>query len=198
MKKITLLLALSAIIFNSSKGFAQAAQQGNIVFNPFYGSPSIGTMLLKSVFSEAGGSEADFSYLGPVGLNIEYFISDNISVGLEGSYTNISLESNVDGIQDKLLLQTTRVYPKFNFHFKTSEKVDPYFSIGGGFKQSNIKYTTNDPESEADQESFTPLIPFAFRTALGLRYYVNEHIGFSGEFGFGGGSLFAGGLVIKL
>jgi hypothetical protein len=197
MKKITLLLALSAIIFNSSKGFAQAAQQGNIIVNPFYASPSIGTLLLKSLFSE-GGSETDFSYVGPVGLSFEYFLSDNISIGLEGSYTNISLESNFDGIQEKLLLQTTRVYPKFNFHFKTSEKVDPYFSIGGGFKQSNIKYTTNDPNSEDDQESFTPLIPFAFRTALGLRYYVNEHIGFSGEFGLGGGSLFAGGLVFKL
>jgi outer membrane protein W len=197
MKKITFLLAITTLIFSSNKGFAQAAQQGNIVVNPFYGSPSIGTLLLKSIFAE-GGSEADFSYVGPVGLNFEYFISDNISVGLEGSYTNISLESNVDGIQDKLLLQTTRIYPKFNFHFKTSDKVDPYFSLGGGFKRSNIKYTTNDPNSENDQESFTPLIPFSFRTALGLRYYVNDHIGFSGEFGFGGGSLFAGGLVFKL
>lgn len=197
MKKITFLVALSAIILTSNKGFAQAAQEGKIVVNTFYSSPSIGTLLLKSIFNTEG-SETKFNYLGPLGLSFEYFISDKISVGLEGSYTNISIKSTGEGFEDKLLLQTTRIYPKFNFHFKTSEKVDPYFSIGGGFKRSNIKYTTTDPDSENDQESFTPLIPFAFRTALGLRYYLNDNIGLSGEFGLGGGSLFAGGLVFKL
>jgi outer membrane protein W len=194
MKKITFLVALSAIILNSSKSFAQAAQQGNITVNAMYGSPSIPTLIIRGLFSE--GLER-FNYLGPAGLSFEYFLSDNVSIALEGTYSTLIMEAK-DEYTYNLSSQRIRIYPKINFHFKTSDKVDPYFSIGGGFKNSNIKYSSTDPNDVNTQDTFKGFIPFSFRTAIGTRYYFNDNIGLSGEFGFGGGALFMGGIIFKL
>lgn len=136
--------ALTALIASNTIVVAQdAASQGNITVNLIYGSPSLSTLFFKGLFEGVD----KFSYLGPAGLAFEYFLSDNISVGLEGTYSSLSIEYSDDLDSYKLQSQRIRVYPKINFHFKTSEKVDPYFTIGGGYKSpTNVRTTNNNNE----------------------------------------------------
>ncbi len=185
---------LTTFISTQSQIIAQdAASQGKITVNLIYGSPSLSTLFAKGLFEGVDR----FNYFGPAGLSFGYFLSDKISVGLEGTYSTLIMESK-DEYTYRLQTQRFRVYPKLNFHFKTSEKVDPYFSIGAGFKNSNIKYTSTDPADENTSDNYKGVIPFAFRLALGTRYYFTDNIGLSGEFGIGGGALFMGGIIFKL
>ena len=115
---------LTTFISTQSQIIAQdAASQGKITVNLIYGSPSLSTLFAKGLFEGVDR----FNYFGPAGLSFGYFLSDKISVGLEGTYSTLIMESK-DEYTYRLQTQRFRVYPKLNFHFKTSEKVDPYFS----------------------------------------------------------------------
>lgn len=204
-KKISIFNLFAVLLFltGTFTSKAQALEEGNISINTYYGSPSIGTMLMKSIFTSDSDidQDLDFINIGPVGVQAEYMVTENIGIGIEGSYSNILIKYTE--IYDyNFSLTRIRVMPRFSYHFSSSDWFDTYLSLGMGYKHSILKFTTNDPLETDEQEDFEETamggIPLALRIGWGARFYITENLGISTELGFGGGYLLSGGLVYKL
>jgi hypothetical protein len=200
LKKIffgaTLMLAGAFSMQAQTDDIVRTKGEGDFYINPFYGSSSIPTMLMKGAFSDV----ENFTVIGPAGINIEYMFSDIIALGVEVSYSLVSMDYTDD--QDfaaNIKLQNIRVYPRLTFHINEleTEKVIPYAVIGTGFKSTRREFSTDNSIEEVP-DVFEASLPFALRLAMGSRFYLTDNFGFSLELGIGGGSLLNTGLVFKM
>ncbi len=142
-----------------------------------------------------------------MGGRFEYLVTDKIGVGLDGNYTNtyvswketdyISGSSTTTALYSyKVSVPRYRIMPRFNFHFiKESEKFDGYFAVAAGYGGWSAKFETDDPNYQF--ASIKSLVPIAFRTAVGMRFFFIDNLGAKLEFGLGGGPLIAVGLSGK-
>lgn len=70
---------------------------------------------------------------------------------------------------------------RLNFHFSTTETIDPYFGIGAGYKQATWKFAYTDPNYTG--ENIPGFTSFGFETTIGLRYYLMPGFGMYAELG---------------
>ncbi|MFT6746170.1 MAG: hypothetical protein ACJAZ2_000508 [Glaciecola sp.] len=190
--KLSVLALTIALSLNVN---AQSINKGDITFDVFYGSPSIGTLIFKSLATASG--EVDFNTFGPIGIKFEYMISDKVGLGVEGSYSTLSMKAVENGYTSEFTLNRIRIMPRFSYHMGSSDNFDSYFSLGMGYRNSTYEFSSTDVTATVD-ESITGGIPMAMRIAWGARYYFTPNIGLSTELGLGGGHLISGGLVIKI
>ena len=83
---------------------------------------------------------------------------------------------------------------RINFHFGTTEKLDPYFGVGAGYRQATWEFKTNDPNNLEDVKA-PGFSPFGFETTIGLRYYFTPAFGLYTELGFAKSAIQAGFVV---
>ena len=207
MKKTALLLVafMGLFAFNSISINAQAVQQGNFIFNVYYGGPNLTASILETTFVNAGaGDEVDrINSLGPIGGSVSYMIADKISLGVDANYTDVSISftsQSVDTAGNSILFntkagfRTIRVFPRFDYHFSNSDQFDGYFGVGAGFRNRTYYTESDDPDYDASSEGINPI---AFRLAVGGTYYLMENFGINLELGLGGGGLLRGGLALQ-
>jgi outer membrane protein W len=225
MKKLILSIAACAMIapaiagngnlFSTTQpagdeGGGDAFGEGKIVISAGYGFPNLGKSLLK-----AYQNEADYSVggIGPLHGKFEYGLSDKIGIGVSFNYVSFSASwkhtetnntydanGNVTGTttatySDKIAVNTMSALLRLNVHFATTDKLDPYWGIGAGYRTRNYKYETNDPTNNSDI-TLKGAIPFGFETTFGVRYFFTDNIGAYAELGIGK-SLLQGGLAVK-
>ena len=191
-------------IFSNVK--AQVVEQGNIMVDVFYGFPNLWSKALKTAYDQTGSDVVmKSSAVGPFGCKIEYMMSDKIGLGLIVNYANSTVkwsENTVDLNNSPITynydisLPRFRIMPAFNLHFYPTDKLDPYWVIAAGYGSFNAKIKTNDPNFE--ETDIKGLIPIAFRTGIGTRYFFTDNIGANFEIGFSGGPLLQLGLSCKL
>lgn len=202
MKKLTVII----LIFCSLSIFSQGVKKGNFIIDGYYGFPNLFTAILKTTYQNTGTTvepQYDFKIggLGPVGGRFEYLVSDKMGIGLDGNYTNTyaSWRGDAGGgttYNYKVSFPRFRIMPRFNFHFvKNAEKIDGYFAVAAGYGSWSAKFETNDPDYEFAK--INSLIPIAFRTAVGMRFFFIDNLGINMEIGLGGGPILAGGLSAK-
>ena len=207
MKKTVLFVVLMGLFaFNNSSITAQAVQQGNFIFNIYYGGPNFSASFLQTTFVNAGaGDELDrINSLGPVGGSVSYMISEKISLGVDANYTDVSVSytsqssdtlGNSTFYNTKSGFTTIRVFPRFDYHFSNSDQFDGYFGVGAGFRNRTYYFETDDPYY--DSGNLEGINPIAFRLAVGGTYYLMENFGINLEIGLGGGGLLRGGLALQ-
>ena len=201
----------AALLFTTLTGMAQTqgmkplttgkvVKQGTILVDGYYGLPFLVGSLLKSVNTSAGGSTVtglSVQNLNHIGGRFEYMLSEKFGIGLEYTYARATakyIDSYPNGsggvssgsFTDAFVKQ--RALLRMAFHFGESDKLDPYFCFGGGYK--NLKYTSDNlnytqAEIKALSAGFNP-IPVAIRVGGGVRYFFTENIGVNAEIGFGG------------
>ena len=166
-------------------------KEGTILVDAFYGWPNFNALLLRSVI---GNTNLKFRNTNHIGLKAEYMISDNISLGGEFSYADaaIQYQTSTSGRFAEAGITKYRIVGRFNYHFKTTKDLDPYFSVGTGYKKT-VYYDTGNSNY---RESFN-LFPVSFKLAIGLRYFFNDLVGMHTEIGIGGPLIHAG-LCVKL
>ena len=178
----TLFAALIAIAFMNTTSFAQkgsgnCVSQGTVIIDPFYGYPYFNGAVLKGLSDNPGKIK---SYCE--GGSAEYLVSDKIGLGMEFTYANATTT-----YQDTSLLYYTaglrkiRAVGRLNFHFATTSSIDPYFTIGAGYKQTTL--TDSDPHAP---NITINLVPVAFRVGVGIHYYFTDFLGINAEVGLGG------------
>lgn len=144
------------------------------------------------------GVEIDVRTLGPIGLKLEYLLSEKVGAGVLFYYANSGAEwISTDNYTWEGDITRIRFMGMLNFHFATTDQLDPYFLVGAGYANTTAKLKTNDPSEEAEQSAGITIIPVAFRTAIGARYFFTENIGANMEFGLGSGSYVQAGLSFK-
>lgn len=202
MRKILFIVfaVLAVNLCNSNFANSQCIEKGNVIVDASYGFPNLFSAVLKSSYKNSGVVQTDFKIgtMGPIGIQGEYLLSDKIGLGLCITYANSSVKYNelvnTTTYNYKISVPRVRVLPTFNFHFATSENLDPYFIIGIGYSSWKLKYESNDPNFTGG--SLSSSVPVAWRSAVGLRYFFTDNIGAHLEFGIGG-ALVLGGVSFK-
>jgi hypothetical protein len=157
---------------------------------------------ISNLFGGLGGlvnAKAN-SKVGPIYLNYEYFIKDNIGLGLGVSYAKSrntysspflsSQSANIDLAGTSILLSSI-------YHFYTTNKLDPYTKVSIGATIWKNKSTLSD--GTPIDIGFTPPTPIAYQALLGLRYFVSPKIAPVGELSYSNLKFSASlGMALKL
>ena len=157
-----------------SKSSDMAFSEGKVIVGVGYGIVSFGNVF-KSLLSDYVDVSA--KNFGPLFVKLEYGISDKVSMGLNINYTKYSASfKTTDPYTGTASYSSPSVIFRSNFHFSTSEKLDPYWGIGVGYRRYNIKYADNDPNTD---DSDVVKIPFGFTfdAGIGLRYFFTPNLG---------------------
>jgi opacity protein-like surface antigen len=200
-KKLLLSFVLLTTMLFSSRMVAQsddAFAKGKVIISVGYGYPNFTKSLFKTYDGYAGYSA---SGMGPLTGKVEYALSDKIGLGVCVNYVQYKVQWNSD------IIGGTSTYKagwkgtsfsallRMNLHFATSEKLDPYWGIGVGYRANNYTYFNEDPTASSAL-SLKGAIPVGFETTLGMRYFFTKNIGAYVELGIAK-ALAQGGLTIK-
>lgn len=217
MKKVFTFLVAMATMTTGAFSFAQANATGNIIIDPYYGFPNVGSSLSKSFQQDNNTSGLKVNGIGPLGFRAEYMVADNVGVGLDVIYNSYSFNYNYatqDSVYDgntntwssqtvetdrEFKMQRLRVQARFNFHFNVNNPdLDAYFGVGAGTNNRFRSLTENGKKitDDVSLNNFT-LFPFSLRVCTGMRYYFTENIGVNAEIGLGG-PLISAGLSLRL
>lgn len=193
MKKI-LLVACAAIISLSS--FSQAWEKGDVAIDLYYGYFGGGAL----VGTYALNTNGEKSVLGPVGLRAQYMVATKFGIGIDASYQ--SAKATWSGWDEDYINQdyaASYTVTKIKFMVRTSwefvntDKFTMNWANSVGYKSTSRLLDANE---SAVVGGGTPL---AFRTALGMRFFLTENINIHADIlGIGGGGIVLAGLSFKL
>lgn len=184
---------------NRTDGGEQSFGNGKIALSLGYGAASGGFLkvLLKTYEDEAG---YNFTSFGPIHFRGELGISDNVGLvcsinhnSWKASWTHLDSSISSPVYYDEVKRSVISVLARLNFHFGVSERVDPYFGVGAGYRAVDFSYTSTDPTYDW---SFSNPFHLGFETTVGVRYYLTDGIGLYGEIGLAQ-ALLQGGLVVS-
>ncbi len=223
-KNKTLILVIFTIsILFATKSYSQdtndnssgnCVEKGNFIVDAYYGYPYVMGTYVKSVFTtNNNGNNSSVESVrnwNHIGGKFEYMLNDEIGIGLEYTYAAV----DINYYEDKSVLQNNqyvtktfhykatlykqRALARINFHFATSEKFDPYATIGFGYKTSLLKSNNPDDQQTVNDfnTTFSNLFPISFRFGIGARYFFTKNFGINMEAGIGGPSI-QGGVSVK-
>ena len=193
----TILFAFLASALMSTNSFAQnkggssgnCVKQGDVIIDGFYGYPYLVGAVLKAAVNSTPQTSLTVHNFGTVGGKLEYMISDKVGIGAEFTYSNANAkyQDSINAPTYTAGVKKIRVLGRFNFHFATTSSIDPYFTIGMGYK--NTSYYDNQP---GYAYTWPNLIPVAVRIGVGLHYYFTDFLGLNAELGIGGPMMQAG------
>lgn len=196
---MTLIACLS--LSNPSK--AQSYEVERSVISAGYGVGNFTKAIFNILNSE---SNINFKYKqsGPFFLKYEYGITEKIGLGLNFAYlgANVSYEDPshqvTPGVNyyQEVKFRTMSFLPRLNVHFGTSEKVDPYFGVGFGYRSSSFSFKDNDPDYDADY-TLNNVGSLGLDLTIGARFYFTPSLGAYIEGGVAKG-LIQFGLCAKL
>lgn len=214
MKKTLLIIAVTVIgLITNLKAQDNCIEKGKFIVDAFYGYPYVAGARVKSTYNSTTNNTNVVSVrnLNHIGGKFEYMINEKIGLGIEYTYAAVTAEyteqyTKVNSIGQsvtttdnyKVTLYKQRILGRMNFHFATTKQLDPYATVGFGYKVSLLKSTDpNDAETISTfNKSFANLLPIAIRFGVGLRYFITPNFGLNVEAGIGGPSV-QGGVTVK-
>lgn len=168
---------------------------------------------------ESGFEEIYFKGINPVSLGVDYFISNNISLGLTWIYSAIDLtykhtsqvfDFNSQMYIDKInkiefFMKRNRLIITGEYHFKNRiKKFDPFIGLSIGANIMQIKVLEDKKTFIGDYnllsyqlDAFFNEFPVCFRHYFGIAYYMTNRLAIQVQLAMGG-SPFSVGLVLKL
>jgi opacity protein-like surface antigen len=149
--------------------------------------------------------DVGYSGLGPLYFKYEYAVTDKIGMGVNFAYaenewsyrySTTDENGNTTFYDETTKRDTYSILARMNFHFGNSERFDPYFGFGVGYRDANWRMSSTGPDGGSGVV-LKSLMPFGMEFTLGGRYYFAKNIGLYAEVG-AAKSVFQGGLVVKL
>ena len=197
MKKIVLIFLLTSVYTTSifAQNTAKCFDENSSTVSIGYGfiSPYKNNFKLPSIFSAFTDLKTKFSATGPIGLTYEWGVAKHISVGVQVNYSKvkntITQKDGIDVNKDLIVkqdLEQVFALLRANYHFATTDKLDPYVGFGVGYGSYKLENSSNDPEAKAsDFDILAVKKPNSLKIAgqLGVKYYINPKFGFFGEVG---------------
>ena len=204
MKTFNKILTLGLVVLFSNSLSAQ------ITVTPYYGLPntlSAGVVLNGNYLSEVYSTPTDISYsnLGPLGLWASYQTESKIGIGLDLNFSRSSADFQYISWNDTISgdvynmnasRNIFRAMLRFDAHFGDNDVVDPFMSLGIGYRTTGNSYTSDRPNYI--EEPTETLIPISFRLAAGANIYVVENVGILLEAGLFGGGLLRVGATYRM
>ena len=176
-----------------SEGGGNSFAQGKIVISAGYGGPNLGKAVVNAIISDSA-TNVKATGMGPIHFKVEYGLSDGVGFGLSVNYMSFGVKFTELPYDYTFSRSSLSLLARINFHFGTTEQLDPYFGVGAGYRQATWKFESTDPTYTG--ESIAGFSPFGFETTIGLRYYFTEGFGIYTEMGIAK-SIIQGGLVVS-
>ena len=194
MRKETLKIVMSLMFVGSllfTNSLHAQVEKGTILIEPYYGFLPSGKTILRAL--NQSGTSTTVTSLGPVGLRFNYMINEKVGMGFDGNYQTMGIEYNDGTYNYAISRDVIRFMLNSHFLLVNESSFHMYGNVGVGYRKPTWKYTTDDPNYAG--ESFSGLIPVAFKLGLGFRYMFIENLGVHAEANLGGGSVANGGLT---
>ncbi len=115
---------------------------------------------------------------GPFMLEYEYFIKDNIGLGLSLLHASAKQTYQFGSNSYTGSIKQYQIGFSTYYHLYTTDKLDAYIKGTIGFNIWDGYYKDHNGD-EAD--NFIAPTPFGFRSIIGLRYFPGKNIGIIGE-----------------
>ncbi len=164
MKKLLLVAAVAAfasVNAQMQKGTWVVGATSNLGFN------SVNTSVKYSgngvSETEDGPTVNTFTFNPSVG----HFIIDNLAVGLDFGYVNVSTEEG----GDKMIMNTVSVLPTGTYYFYNEGKVIPYLGAGIGYSAITAKEKYSGSTYSETYDGLT------WKGKGGIVYLINKNIG---------------------
>jgi len=223
MKKIFTLTALfiaitfiaKAQISTEQNDEGKALYDNDVLFDVYYGYAIPGVFLASINALEGGTNYAGNPYspktsvLGPVGLRVQYMVSNSFGIGIDANYeqktgtwqgSEYQTDENGNGYyvdsEGKYQVTKLKVMIRGSWEFVNTERFNMNWANSIGYKAG--KRTFIDPEDDLGLSFSSGLVPVAIRSALGARFFLTPNIALNTEIGIFGGGLLVGGLTYKL
>lgn len=167
---ITILL----FIFLSSPTFAQT-QKGNFVLsgktdlNFLFSNVTTGTDSVKTGETKSN----QFGFTAGAG----YFVADNLSVGISGTYSynyNKIGASNYQPSNTQNITQSFTILPQLQYYFPEEGKLKPFAGIGAGY----IWLQERDSRVAENYNKVYNLSGVAFTGGIGISYFITTSVAF--------------------
>jgi opacity protein-like surface antigen len=183
-------------------------KEGTMVISLGYGVPNLGRSIFK--LTEDLYPESTSSGYGPIFAKFEYAVSNKIGLGAVIRIHGASLDYPVEGFAEsssgfrdsavtynyKQKISSFAAMFRFNYHFATGKKIDPYVGLGLGY--GNTKWTFEDGGDDfGAAPTFSSLIPIGGELTVGMRYFFSDAVGAYAEVGLSK-SIANFGLAIKI
>jgi len=172
MKKLILSVAIAAIAFT-----ANAQKSSGVSFDK-------STSYLHFGVGFGGGFYTGSVTLPPISVSYEKAVTDNISVGGIIGYSSSRYTYFTD---EDYKYTYILVGARGNYHFATSEKLDPYAGLTLGYNIVSV----SAPSSQASNYT-AKASAFLFGAQIGANYYFSPNLGAFAELGYGIGILTIG------
>lgn len=191
MRKL-LVLIFVVFAFTFSNDVKAQQESGQVVLSAGAG---------YSVISKLLSVGENVQSIPPLYLNADYGITNNLSIGLAGSYSSISYDDvliSTDDmgniIEEDVNVQGSRntVAARVLFHFGDNPKLDQYAGLRAGM----TFWGWND-ESLVDEENLSAN-NLSYRILYGMRAYLTDNLGVNLEIGIGSPYFFNGGISYRL
>ncbi len=192
-----------------------AVQKGNVVLTAGYGAPSIIRAFLKYKTTR---DEIQVYGAGPFILKGEYLITKNVSIGLNGSYSQSKVtwfDVGYDTIQQKyrdfefgIKAYEVSGTLRANYHFWRRRHIDSYAGLAFGYGFIRMQSYTLAHTTKFSIVYDVPR-PLNMECTWGFRYFPTKSLGFYTEAGIGKSwllyhkyflpeALIQGGIVVRL
>ena len=148
-------------VFGISASFSQTFEKGDKLLNLGVG--------LGSQFMASGAKGTP-----PVGVSLEFGVSDKISVGAYGGYAGAKVETMVGDWKYNYIIVGGRGSYHFDFGV---ENLDPYAGVMLGYNIASVSTDTNLPTASAGG--------FLWGAHAGARYFFSPKVGAFAEVGYG-------------
>jgi hypothetical protein len=186
-------------------GFGQL-QSGDILIESNYG--FVGGKGLWGTIADEAGIPVEF--FGPATVRFQYMTSDKFGVGCDINYSSRSIGGNTGTYTDlngmpqdftyDLTQNVIRLMIRTSWEFVNNDKFQMNWANSVGYRMAPWTFTVTD-NSNATEDNLSydfGTWPLAFRTAIGMRYFVSDNIGLNMEvIGLSGGSLMNAGVSFK-
>jgi outer membrane protein W len=200
-KTLIISLIITAFSFSNYTN-AQVIEEGDIFVDIYAGGPNLGFNAVKTALNLSNKFDNLTFDSNPVfGARVGYFFSENIAISLDVNYnTSETKFTSNDSLQHEytLTIPKLRILARLEYHLNTSSNLDIYFPLGIGYKHSNYLINTTNTSFIITDLKLPTFLPLSAKIGIGAKYYFTKNIGIGGEFGFGGGPLFEGGLTVKI
>lgn len=137
-----------------------------------------GSLTTKQVYDGYSGGKMKTSTFSLM-PSVNYFVMDNLAVGLGLSYTSSTQKGN----SYKDTTSSTILLPNAIYFFPLEGNIKPFAQIGAGYASVVYEYSGG---GDSDEEKFAG---FVYNLGGGVAYFVQENITFNFGLSYTGGNL---------
>jgi hypothetical protein len=221
MKKVLFLLLVITISSNFqvfSQGESNnkiAIKKGDFVIDAYYGYATPGVLInsikrFEGTNNIVGSPRNPSTYvIGPIGVRFQKMVTSDFGIGLDinfeekyGSWTGgyiAGYDSNLNPFYGdfdcEYKVTKIKAMLRTSWEFSITEDFTANWANSIGYKGGDRILV--DPIGDLELGFSGGVFPVAFRTAIGMRYFLADNIALHTEVGFFGGGLIIAGISIK-